>query len=230
MTRVVNIVGVAWLAAVSAAFLLIAPPADATDPQQDLVDRARLVVEALKRDPDADQVRRYVQDAHAIVVIPAYVKAGLIIGGAVGEGVIVGRDPQTSAITQPAFVELTEGSIGLQAGVQTSEIILTVLSQKGLEALLSDKFTIGGDAGLSVFTIGAQREAATTTNINADIVAFGRSKGLFGGVAIDGTVFTLRDDANAAYYGEPLTAKEIVVHGRGVSVGTANLREQLRRF
>jgi len=115
----------------------------AVSEQQQLVDRARLTVESMKQDGDAGIIRTYIRSAQAVVVIPEFVKAGFIIGGALGEGVIVGRDLKTKAFSMPSFVELTEGSIGLQIGAESSEIIMTIQTEKGLKALLNNQFKIG---------------------------------------------------------------------------------------
>lgn len=210
--------------------LLGASAANAASEQQQLVDRARLTVESLKQDGEAGIMRTYIRSAQAVVVIPEFVKAGFIVGGALGEGVIVGRDLKTKAFSMPSFVELAEGSVGLQAGVESSEIIMTVQTEKGLKALLKNQFTFGANAGITVLTLDASREASTTTNLNADVVTFARSKGLFGGVALDGTVFNHMVDDNAAYYGSTLSAEEIILKGKGRNSGAAALGQLLTKF
>jgi len=202
----------------------------AVSEQQQLVDRARLTVESMKQDGDAGIIRTYIRSAQAVVVIPEFVKAGFIIGGALGEGVIVGRDLKTKAFSMPSFVELTEGSIGLQIGAESSEIIMTIQTEKGLKALLNNQFTFGAGADITILTIGAGREASTTTNLDADVVTFSRSKGLFGGIALDGTMFTHMIDHNAAYYGSAFTAQEVVLQGKGRNNAASALAYLLTNF
>lgn len=204
--------------------------AHAASEQQQLVDRARLTVQSMKQEGDAGVMRTYIRSAQAVVVIPEFVKAGFVVGGALGEGVIVGRDLKTKAFAMPSFVELAEGSVGLQAGVESSEIIMTVQTEKGLKALLKNQFTLGANAGITVLTLDASREASSTTNLDADIVTFARSKGLFGGVALDGTVFTHMIDDNAAYYGSTLSAQDVILKGKGRNNGAAALGQLLTKF
>lgn len=198
--------------------------------QQQLVDKARLVVQSMKTVGDADVMRTYIQKAKAVVVIPEFVKASFIVGGAYGGGVILGRNPETGQFNAPAFAALTEGSLGLQAGAKSSEIIMTVLTEKGLNALLSTKFTLGADAGVAVLTLGAGRQTGTTTNFDVDILTFARSKGFYGGMSLDGAVLSVDSDANVAYYGQAMPVRDIVIYGKAWSDGASVLREELDNF
>jgi lipid-binding SYLF domain-containing protein len=197
---------------------------------QELVKRAELLVESAKGDTDAGVMRSYIRGAEAVLVIPEFIKAGFVIGGAVGNGVIMGRDPNTNGFTAPAFVKLSEGSVGLQIGAESSEVIMTVLTKKGLEAILNDKYKIGGDASISVLTIGGGRDAGTTANFDVDIVTFAKTEGLYGGLTLEGTIFTLANDDNQTFYGQPLTAQQIVLQGRGGSANAAKLQSLLNTF
>lgn len=198
--------------------------------QQQLVDRARLTVQAMKQAGDADVMRTYIRRAKAVVIIPAFAKGGFIIAGAHGNGLVLGKSGGAGPFNAPGFMELVEGSIGLQIGGEISEIIMTVLTDDGLKALLSNKVTLGAQAGISVLSFGAGRETATTTNFDADILTFQRSKGLFGGLSIDGAVFSNLPEWNTLYYGQNLPVQDIVLHGKAWHDGANQLRQELDTF
>lgn len=220
--------------ALAVMLLVVALPlganARAESEEQQLVDKARLTVQAMKQAGDADVMRTYIQRAKAVVVIPAFVKASFIVGGAYGNAVIVGKNPATGQFNSPAFASLTEGSIGLQAGAESSQIIMTVLSDKALESLLTTKFTLGAEAGLTVLMYGAKRETATTTNLDVDIMTFTRSQGMSGGMSLDGAVLSVAEKSNIAYYGQTIPVRDIVIHGKAWSDGASVLREELDTF
>ena len=223
-------VAMAALLALAVVALGLSAPARADSEQQQLVDRARLTVDVMKSESDAETIRAYLQSARAVVIIPEFIKAGFIVGGAYGKGLILTRDAATGDWSSPAFMELAEGSIGLQIGVEASEIIMAVRSDDGLKALLADQFTIGGEAGITVLTLGGSREAATTSNFEADIITFARSKGLFGGISLDGAKLILKDEDNALYYGQAVSVEDIVIHRKVGNVNADRLRNALRGF
>lgn len=192
-----------------AGLLLIAAvaPARAESEQEALVEKARLTVESMAREaklPVADYLRR----AKAVLIVPQFLKAGFIIGGAGGSGVLVARGAE--GWSGPAFVTMGAGSIGLQIGAEAQEILLMVMTDKGLEAILKDNVKLGADASIAVGPAGAGASAATTTNLDADVVSFARSKGLYGGVSFEGAVVANRPEWNAAYHGREVTAAEAV--------------------
>lgn len=198
--------------------------------EEELVDRARLTVLSLKEFNDVGVIRPYVKGARAVVIIPAFVKAGFIVGGAHGSGVMLGRNLKTGTWRYPAFVALSEGSIGLQIGAEASEIIMVCLTEKGVNALLEDGVKLGAEAGIAVLTIGAGREASTTTAVGADVVTFARSKGLFGGLSIEGAVLTQDQAANTVYHGKTLSTKQLVTTDVKGNRGADGLREALAGF
>ncbi len=198
--------------------------------QEELVDRARLTVASLKDFNDVGVIAPYIKGARAVVVIPAFVKAGFIVGGAHGEGVMVGRNLKTGAWRYPAFITLSEGSIGLQIGAESSEIIMICLTEKGVTALLDDGVKLGAEAGIAVLTIGGAREAATTTAVGADVVTFARSKGLFGGLSIEGAVLGQDQASNTAYHGKSFSTRQLVTTDVKGNRGADGLRKALAGF
>lgn len=141
-------------------------------------------------------------DAKGVAIIPDLVKIGFVIGGQRGKGVVMVKEPDGSW-RAPMFITLTGGSIGWQAGAQASDIVLVFKTQRSVEGLLSGKFTLGADAAVAAGPVGRRANASTDGELKAEIYSYSRSRGLFAGVSIDGSVLETDDRANAAYYGAP---------------------------
>ena len=167
------------------------------------------------------------KQAKGVLVIPAYYKAGFIVGGSYGDGVLMKRLPD-GAFGDPAFYRMTGGSVGLQIGMNSAEIVFLILTEKGLEAVLNDEFKIGANVGISVGTFGAGAEAATTTHVGQDIVAYSKNSGLFAGGAFEGAVIKPRKDWNAAVYGVNNGDPRAIIQRAGLRAAT-NLRDSLNR-
>jgi len=161
----------------------------------------------------------FLSRARAVVVVPSFFRAGFVVGAAYGTGLLLVRD-DAGTFSDPAFLTLTAGSLGLQAGAQDAEIILMIMTDAGLRAILKDKFKL--EAGASVtFGLGGGLSTGSTTDVNQDIVAFSHSKGLFGGGALEGAVIEPRAPWNAAYYDAPGVTPEAIVLERRVSNPTS---------
>jgi lipid-binding SYLF domain-containing protein len=209
--------------------LLAAPgAARAQTEQQTLVDRATLAVQELFADANSPELRSTLRRAKAVMVCPRVFKAGFILGGQGGACVLTAKT--ASGWSNPAFYGLGSGSIGLQIGVQDAQIVFLVLTDKGLAALMDSQFKIGADASVAVATIGAGVSGATTAALRADIVAFAQTRGLFAGVAIDGSLISQRSEWNHAYYGQTLAPQQIVLEHQGHNPGADPLRETLAHF
>ncbi|MBL27566.1 MAG: hypothetical protein CMM50_08475 [Rhodospirillaceae bacterium] len=212
-----------------AGLVALAPMTASAGPEQDkLVADATTMTSAMLADPQWSDFHRYLDEAEAVVLIPDFLKAGFIVGGAGGRCIIVVRQPDGNW-SDPSFCVMGGASIGLQIGAEKSEIMLFVRTDEALNALMKNKVQLGGDAGLAIGTIGAGVSGATTTNMDADIVAFSRSIGLFGGVSLDGSVIETADKWNQEYYGEPVTAHEILMENKVSSPHADALREALSR-
>lgn len=208
--------------------LLVPAAARAQTEQQSLVDRATLSVQEMLSDQSNPDARSLLRDAKGVMLCPRVFKAGFILGGQGGGCVLVGRGPQ--GWSSPAFYGLASGSIGFQIGVQDSQIIFIIRSDKGLKALMNSQFKFGADAGIAVATIGAGVQGATSTALRADIVAFAKARGLYAGISLDGSIISQRSDWNEAYYGQPFSPQQIVLRGEGHNPGSEPLRQMLARF
>jgi lipid-binding SYLF domain-containing protein len=208
--------------------LLSGRAAHAQTEQQTLVDRATLTVQEMFSDKNNPDARRLLHDAKGAMVCPQIFKAGFILGGQGGSCVLVGRNG--ASWTSPAFYGMGSGSIGFQIGVQDSQVVFIVLTEKGLRALMDSQFKIGADASVAVATVGAGVSGATTAALRADIVAFAQNRGLFAGLSLDGTLISNKSDWNQLYYGRPLAAQQIVTGNEGSNPGAEPLREVLTRL
>jgi len=203
------------LAAVGFALLLagFGRPAAALSDQQEIVDKARITFDKLITSPEFAELPNYVKRAKAIMIFPELVKGGFIIGGEGGSGVLVVRDP-TRGWSFPAFYTLAAGSLGLQIGGQVSEVVLTVMSDKAIDAVIDNQMKLGGDVSMAAGPLGKGVEASTTTNLEADVYSFAKTAGLFGGVSLEGAGILKRDSWNASYYGSGATPYAIVIERR----------------
>jgi lipid-binding SYLF domain-containing protein len=164
-----------------------------------------------------------------IAIFPNTVKAGFIVGGMRGRGVLSGRGAE--GWSSPAFITLTGGSFGLQIGGQAADIILVINGDRGLENLVSNQFKIGADAAIAAGPVGRDAQAATDIQLRAQILSYSRARGLFAGVTINGSTVRQDVDANTRFYGERLTTKQIVFDGRAGSPDPVGVwRAALSRF
>jgi lipid-binding SYLF domain-containing protein len=168
------------------------------------------VLEEIQGMPDQRIPDALLSHAYGIAVIPDVTKVAFIFGGRHGNGVLVVRDKLTSPWSNPTFISLTGGSWGFQAGAQSSDIILVFTTKSGVEGIAGGKLTLGADASVATGPVGRQGSAATDVGFNAEIYSYARTRGLFGGIAVDGSVISIDKSANAAFYGKSgVTATEI---------------------
>jgi len=139
-------------------------------------------------------------NAHGVAIVPNVVKGGFVVGVRYGRGLVVVRDG-TGSWRPPMFITLTGGSLGWQAGIQATDLILVFKTQKSVQGLMSGKFTIGADASAAAGPVGRQASAATDAQLGAEILSYSRSRGLFAGIALDGTALQVDAIANQVYYG-----------------------------
>jgi lipid-binding SYLF domain-containing protein len=153
---------------------------------------------------------RLLERAYGIAVFPDLTKVAFFAGGRRGHGALVVRD-KNGRFTNPVFVTMTGGSFGWQWGVALSDIVLVFTTPKGIEGINGGKVTLGADASVAAGPVGRQASAATDAGFKAEVYSYSRSKGVFAGLALDGTVITIDDAANASFYKKPgVTAGDII--------------------
>lgn len=154
-------------------------------------------------------------NAEAIAIFPGTIRAGFIIGGLRGRGVISART--ADGWSPPAFLTLTGGSFGLQIGGQAADVILVVNDRRGLENLVRNQFTLGADAAVAAGPVGRDAKAATDIQMRAQILSYSRARGLFAGVTINGSTIREDRDANERFYGKPWQTKQVLFEAAAAS-------------
>jgi lipid-binding SYLF domain-containing protein len=198
----------ALLAAIFAAAIVNVAQAGAREEGRLLT--ATEVLEEVRAMPDVRLPDTLLAHAYGIAVIPDVTKVAFIFGGRHGNGVLSVRDKLTGPWSNPVFISLTGGSWGFQAGAQSSDIILVFTTKTGIEGIAGGKLTLGADASVATGPVGRQGSAATDMSFNAEIYSYARTRGLFGGVALDGSVISIDRSANASlYHKSGITATEI---------------------
>jgi lipid-binding SYLF domain-containing protein len=192
-----------------AGLLTVANVANAGGREEARLLTATQVLEEVQGMPDQRVPDWLLQRAYGIAVVPDVTKVAFIFGGRGGKGVLVVRDTLNSAWSNPAFVSLWGGSWGFQIGAQSSDIILVFTTKNGIEGIAGGKLTLGADASVATGPVGRQGSAATDIGLS-EIYSYARTRGLFGGIALDGSVMAIDRKANAAFYGKSgVTATDI---------------------
>jgi lipid-binding SYLF domain-containing protein len=206
--------------------MLAAPAAQAASDQQDLVDQARITLDDVKKDKSFGNTQTLLKRAKAVLIVPSLFKGGFFVGGEGGSGVYLVRQANGNW-SYPAFYTLASASFGLQIGAETSELMLIILTDKANQAFMSNEFKLGVGANLAIVTLGAGAEAATTSNMNADIVVWASSTGAYAGLTLNGSVIKPRTEYNAAYYGKAELPADIVLHNQVKNPQADALRKTL---
>jgi lipid-binding SYLF domain-containing protein len=165
-----------------------------------MVDSATNVLNEFMAIPAEGIPRSMLARAQGLVIVPRMVKVGLVVGARHGKGIAVVRD-QNGTWRPPIFVTMTGGSVGWQVGVQSSDIVMVFTTRRSVEGLLSGKFTVGVDAAAAAGPVGRQASAATDIKLQAEIYSYSRSRGLFAGASVDGSLLQIDSGANQVYYG-----------------------------
>jgi len=208
MSRFMEIHACRWLVCIVVAALTgCATTPDTRSGTDNEVRRAEATLQDFRNDPNMTWFRDHVRDARAIIIAPSITRAGFVFGGSGGEAIVFSRQGPNAPWVGPAFYNMGAGSVGFQFGVDVSQIVVLVMSERGANALLSPKFTLGGDVSVAVGPVGAGAASSVTT----DFVSFARSKGLYAGVSLGGAVINPDNGANAAYYGRAASPVDILV-------------------
>jgi SH3 domain-containing YSC84-like protein 1 len=187
---------------------------EALDARQ-LVEKSQLTMDSFMTDNEIQAIRDLMTKARGVFIAPQVLKGAFIVGASGGSGVFLAREDQAKQWSGPAFYTIGSVSFGLQIGGEASEVILLAMTERGVSAMLSSNVKLGADASVAVGPVGAGASAATAA-LSADIIAFSRAKGLYGGISLDGAVVAVRGDWNRAYYGKEVNPSEILVR-RAVS-------------
>jgi lipid-binding SYLF domain-containing protein len=194
-----------------AGFLSLAAQANAAEPNETIAESEQVLTELLAI-PGKQIPAALLSEAQGVAIIPRVIKIGFVAGGRRGYGVVLVRDAE-GGWTLPRFIRLTGGSVGWQAGVSGTDVVLVFRTRRSVENLMKGKFTIGVDAAAAAGPVGRNAAAATDASLQAEILSYSRSRGLFLGASIDGSAVEMDNDANTAFYGsaDPETPQVIPV-------------------
>jgi lipid-binding SYLF domain-containing protein len=196
--------------AIGLAVLFANAPAQAAD-QATVLNQSVVTVDKMKSDPTFGPSRQLLRSARAVLIVPQLIKGGFIFGAEGGDGVLLQRLGR--GWSAPAFYTLGSASFGLQIGLEEARFVMFVMSERALRAIEQSKFTFGGEAGLTVITLGANAQGATSTNLTGDIIVWASSKGAYGGLTLQGSVLAPKNDANTQFYGRPISVPQILDMG-----------------
>jgi lipid-binding SYLF domain-containing protein len=163
------------------------------------------------------------EKAEAIAIFPGVKKAGFVVGGQWGRGIISVRDATTRKWSSPAFLTMTGGSVGAQIGGTEVDVILVIMNRAGVEHLLSNQVKLGGEISAAAGPVGRAGEASTDLQMQAQILSYSRSRGLFAGATVNGSVIKEDADANTRFYEKTLSSEDIVFERGGTSPASVDL-------
>ena len=221
----VNRLKLLLLAAVAIAPLL----AKDNEPTKRLND-ATVVFTEIMAAPDKGIPQELIEHAHCIVIVPDLKTAGFILGAKYGKGYLSCRSKVGPGWSAPATVRIEGGSVGFQIGASSTDLIMLVMNARGMDKLLSDKFTVGGEASVAGGPVGRTTTAQTDAQMHADILSWSRTQGLFAGVALEGATLRQDLDDNANIYGQRLENRAIVSSRRRMPPAASKLVIVLNRY
>ena len=176
----------------------------------DTVRGARTAIEELLSKPDSGAFLQLVEQAEGLVIFPTFYKLGFVVGGQYGEGIVLRKDPESGEWYGPAFVNIYGLSWGAQAGVQSASLVLVVMNEEGINGFMGNNFTLGGSVGVSAGPLGRQLSADVDYKLKASIYSYSVSKGFYAGASVEGAFIRTNDNANEAFYRQPLTPEQIL--------------------
>lgn len=212
-----------------AVMTLLALPGQAlADDAATKLTQATEVLREIQAIPEKGIPPQLFRNAYGIAIIPGMLKAGFIGGIRYGTGVLsVNRGGRWS---NPVFISMGGGSFGLQIGAQSTDIILIFKTARGIDKIRDGKFTLGADASVAAGPVGRHAEAGTDIELKAEIYSYSRSRGLFGGVAIEGAGLSVDNEKTAAFYGKPVTADQVFAGKVKAPKAAASFRKNLARY
>ena len=194
------------------------------------VGAATTVLNEMMAARDKESPGSILEKAEAIAIFPGVKKAGFVVGGQWGRGIISVRDANTRNWSSPAFLTMTGGSIGPQIGGTEIDLILVIMNRSGVEHLLSNQVKLGGEISAAAGPVGRASEASTDLQLHAQILSYSRSRGLFAGATVNGSVIKEDVDANTRFYEKTLSSEDIVFERAGTSpAGVGELKAALAR-
>jgi lipid-binding SYLF domain-containing protein len=204
--------------------------AKGSDQVQGLVDKARITFNDFLHESNYVWLHENIDHAKGILIFPQVIKGGFIWGGSGGTGVLMVRDERTGNWSEPAFYTIGSVTFGLQIGGEVAEVVMLAMTHKAVDSLLASSVKLGGDASVALGPVGTGAKAnAGIPNVTADFVSFAKTKGLYAGLNLEGSVVAVRDSLNKAYYGRDVRPADIIEKHTVSNRGADELRATLKR-
>jgi lipid-binding SYLF domain-containing protein len=216
--------------AIFASFAAISAVAMAADAPSERLTEASTVLSEVMRTPEKGIPQDLLNKAQCVVIIPGMKKAAFVVGGEYGRGFAECRHASGRGWGAPAAVRMEGGSVGFQIGGSSTDLILLVMNQRGMDRLMSDKFTLGADASVAAGPVGRTANAETDAKMTAEILAWSRSKGLFAGVSLNGATMRPDQDENEKLYGHKMDNREVLTGSMAVPAAAHPLIAELDRY
>jgi len=196
--------------------ILAAAPAMASQQQTSRVNMATEVVKEIMKIPETGIPLALLSDAQGIAVIPRVIKAGLVVGGEYGKGVLSVRESD-GTWSAPVFVTLAGGSVGYQIGAEATDFVIVFKNRKGIDEISKGKFTLGVGASVAAGPVGRNVKAATDVKLDAEIYSYSRSRGLFAGISLEGASLQIDHDSDSEFYGRKSISPADILAGKGIT-------------
>lgn len=178
------------------------------------IESARIVLEEMGEMPESGIPEDLLLNCAGIAIFPSVLKAAFGFGGMGGAGVILRRNKETGEWSPPAFSYIGGASFGFQIGGQATDMILVIMSERGMMSISRDNITLGGDASVAAGPLGRNAQVETTIAMNTGIYSYSRSKGLFAGVSLKGSVVGPQKNLIESYYGSGVTSEDVLFSGK----------------
>ncbi len=194
----------------------------------DRLNQAGTILNQLVATPDNGIPDTVLKSAKCVAIVPSMIKGGFVFGGRHGRGVATCRTPN-GAWSAPAFFTLSGGSWGAQIGVESADVVMMIMNDKGMQDLMSSKFKLGGEASVAAGPVGRQAEAGTDLKMKAEVLTYSRTRGLFAGLELNGAVLKADDDSTHAFYGRAEPFRQILSGQVPVPADAQNFVATIRR-
>ncbi len=197
---------------------------------QSIIDKSKGALSDMTSAEAFSWLHAYLKSAKGVLIFPQVLKAGFFLGGSGGTGVLLVHNEATGTWSEPAFYTLGSVTFGLQIGGEAAEVVMLAMNQKALDSLLSSSVKLGGDASVAIGPVGGGAKGAVTIPaVTADFVSFTKTKGIYAGLNLEGSVLAVRDALNSDYYGKEVAPKDIIVKRNVGSAGANELRAALQK-
>jgi lipid-binding SYLF domain-containing protein len=217
-------------ALIIAASVVLTSTALMAEKAQERLAESATVFSEIMGTPDKGIPQDLLEKANCIVIVPDLKKAAFVVGGEYGRGFVTCRNSAGAGWGAPAAIRVEGGSVGFQIGGQSTDLVMLIMNRKGMDKLMGDKFTLGADASVAAGPVGRTAAASTDAKMDAEILAWSRSKGLFAGISLKGATLRPDKDENEELYGQKLTTKDVLAGNVKAPASAEPLRTALGKY